>query len=199
MTEIEKVEKLCEKANVSFAEAKDALDMSGGDVLDALIYLEKQGKTSAPEGGGFYTGAEASSKKEKNSQRYDYGRNERNGSGESFSDLMRRFGRFCMKLIDKSLNNYLVATKGDDQLFSVPILLLVLLLCISFWIIPFVFVITLFCGFRYHFTGEDLGKDSVNSVMDSATDVVEDVKKAFTDGSGGSNSSGGPSGSNDKE
>ena len=54
MTELEKVEKLREKANVSFAEAKEALDNTGGDILDALIYLEKQGKSTIPAGGGFF-------------------------------------------------------------------------------------------------------------------------------------------------
>jgi len=181
MTEIEKVEKLCEKTNVSFAEAKNALDNCKGDVLDALIYLEKQGKTATPEGGGFYSGAKSSSKKENNSKSYDNYTNSDNGSSESFSDLMVRFGRFCTKLFHKSLNNYLEASRNGVHLFSIPILIVVLLLCISFWITPIVFVVTLFCGFRYRFTGEDLGKESVNSVMDSATEVVEDVKKSFTD------------------
>jgi len=187
MTEIEKVEKLREKANVSFAEAKDALDNSRGDVLDALIYLEKQGKTSTPEGGGFYSGADTSSKKENNSKNYDNYTYRDDGGSESFSDLMVRFGKFCTKLLHKSLNNYLEASKDGAQLFSIPILIVVLLLCVSFWITPIIFVITLFCGFRYRFTGEDLGKESVNSVMDSATEVVEDVKKSFTGSDNNSN------------
>jgi len=181
MTEIEKAEKLCDKANVSFTEAKEALDNSGGDVLDALIYLEKQGKTGTPDGGGFYTGEQSSQKKENTSAGSGYNNNYRSGDSEDFAGLMRRFGRFCTRLINKSLNNYLEASKNGEHLFSIPVLILILLLCISFWITPLVFVITLFCGFRYRFTGEDLGKDSVNSVMDSATEVVEDVKRSFTD------------------
>jgi len=180
MTEIEKVEKLCEKASVTFADAKDALDKSGGDVLDALIYLEKQGKTKAPDG-GFYTGAETSDEKKKTSHNYKYNTNEREPRGESFSDMMNRFGNFCMKMIHKSVTNYLEASKDGRHLFSIPVLVIILLLCVSFWIAPFIFVITLFCGFRYRFTGEDLGKESVNSVMDSATEVVEDVKRSFND------------------
>ena len=42
MTEFEKVEKLRERANVSYEEAKEALLASEGDLLDAMIYLEKQ-------------------------------------------------------------------------------------------------------------------------------------------------------------
>ena len=44
MDTFEKVEKLREKANVTFEEAKAALDEANGDLLDAMILLEKQGK-----------------------------------------------------------------------------------------------------------------------------------------------------------
>ena len=47
MDNFEKVEKLREKANVSFEEAKAALEESNWDLLDAMIVLEKQGKTEA--------------------------------------------------------------------------------------------------------------------------------------------------------
>ncbi len=55
MATLEQVEKLREKANVSFEEAKAALDACNGDLLDALIYLEKQGRVNAPTGGGYYS------------------------------------------------------------------------------------------------------------------------------------------------
>ena len=37
---VEMVERLREKAPVSYAQAKEALEYSGGNLLDALIYLE---------------------------------------------------------------------------------------------------------------------------------------------------------------
>ena len=40
---LELVERLKEKANVSYAQAKEALEYSGGNLLDALIYLEEKG------------------------------------------------------------------------------------------------------------------------------------------------------------
>ena len=51
MEHIEMVEKLMEKANVSYAEAKQALENNNWDMLDALIELERQGKllVIAPE------------------------------------------------------------------------------------------------------------------------------------------------------
>ena len=49
MDNLEKVEKLREKTGVSYEEAKAALEATNYDVLDAIIYLEKNGKVKAPE------------------------------------------------------------------------------------------------------------------------------------------------------
>lgn len=47
---VEMVERLREKAPVSYAQAKEALEYSEGNLLDALIYLEEKG--AHPPGGG---------------------------------------------------------------------------------------------------------------------------------------------------
>ena len=49
MDNFEKVEKLRERASVSYEEAKAALEESGWDILDAMVLLEKQGKTNGPQ------------------------------------------------------------------------------------------------------------------------------------------------------
>ena len=181
MTELEKVEKLREKADVTLAEAKEALDNSGGDILDALIFLEENGKAITPASGGFFSGADLPVKTESASSGNNKSKDQSGGSGEDFTDLLKRFGAFCLKLFNKGLSNYLEVTKGDQHLFSCPVLLLVLLLLFFFWITIPLFVISLFCGFRYRFSGEDLGKESVNSVMDSAAVAVDDVKRSFAE------------------
>lgn len=45
MDDLEKVETIRTKCNVSYTDAKDALDAADGNVLDAIIWLESQGKT----------------------------------------------------------------------------------------------------------------------------------------------------------
>ena len=179
MDELEKVEKLREKANVTYTEAKEALDNAGGDLLDALIYLEKQGRASVPPGGGFYSGAD-----ERGDYRRTSAKDKRNANGgESFSDMMRRFGRFCLDLLKKGLVNYLDASRYGVHVFSCPILVLVVLVLFFFWATIPLYIISLFFGFSYRFRGPDLGRDSINNVMDSATVVVNDVKRSFTDNS----------------
>ena len=44
---IEQVEKLKERTNVTYEEARDALNATDGDILEAVIMLEKEGKTSS--------------------------------------------------------------------------------------------------------------------------------------------------------
>ena len=181
MTDLEKAEKIREKANVSFAEAKEALDNSGGDLLNAMVYLENKGKATIPAGGGYFSGADIPAQSTPVQYTNTTSGNSGDGSGEEFADLMKRFASFCLKMFNKGIHNHLEATKGDQHLFSCPVLIVILLTIFFFWITVPLFVISLFCGFRYRFSGDDLGRDSINSVMDSASGVAEDVKRTVVE------------------
>ena len=52
---LEMVERLKNKADVSYKQAKEALEYSGGNLLDALIYLEEKGSIPR-ETGAYYSG-----------------------------------------------------------------------------------------------------------------------------------------------
>ena len=185
MTELEKVEKLRERADVSFAEAKEALDIAGGDILEALIYLEKQGKSTIPAGGGFFSGDGAYTSEQHYAPR---GEHRQKTGGETFKDTMKRFGRFCLHVLDRGNNNFLDAVKGENVILSCPVTALVVLLIFFFWVVTPLFIISLFFGVRYRFRGEELGRDSVNRVMDGASNVVDDVKKSFSESANNRNS-----------
>ena len=58
MEQFEKVEKLRVRAGISYEEAKEALEANDWDLLDAMIWLEKQGKVSAPEQESYSTQTE---------------------------------------------------------------------------------------------------------------------------------------------
>jgi len=178
MTELEKVEKLREKADVSFAEAKEALDNANGDILDALIYLENQGKATIPAGGGYFSGSGAPTEDYQYSQHGEHSYERR---GETFGEMLKRFGRFCLKILNKGNTNFLEATKHDSLMFSCPVTAVVVLLLFFFWVTIPLFVLSLFFGFRYRFRGADLDRDSVNAVMDGAANIVEDVKNSFAE------------------
>lgn len=178
MVTLEQVEKLRERANVSYDEAKAALEATGGDLLEALIYLEKQGKVKAPEGNGFYS---SEGETPQCSREYTYREEKAAQKGESFSGLLKRFGRFCLRLIQKGNRNVFEVLKGNECKASIPVTVLALLLIFAFWVTLPLMVIGLFFGLRYRFRGPDLGKDSVNRAMDSVADATDDVKKSFCD------------------
>ena len=55
MEKLKLVDKLKNKANISYEEAKDALEKSNWDMLEAMLYLEAHGKVQKPSLSIFYT------------------------------------------------------------------------------------------------------------------------------------------------
>ena len=174
MAELEQVERLRERANVSFAEAKEALDAADGDLLDALIYLERQGKVIPPAGGGSYQSGGTAQE-----QTVPPVQQEPKYTGDSFGALLKRFFKFCGRAINRGNNNFLDVIRGGETVMSCPVTAFVVLFIFFFWAIVPAMIISLFCGVSYHFRGAELGRESVNRVMDSATEAAEDIKKSF--------------------
>ena len=175
MTTLEQVEKLREKTSVSFEEAKNALDNCNGDILEAIIYLEKQGKVNAPVGGGYYSSTNSSTENEQTTGTC----NNTEHRGETFGQLVKRFGRFCARIFKKGNSNTFEASKDGTVVVSVPVTVLAIGFLFLFWIILPLLIVGLFFGYRYSFHGKELGKDSVNNVMSKATDAAEDIKRSF--------------------
>ncbi len=178
MITLEQVDKLREKANVSYDEAKAALEATDGDMLEALIHLEQQGKVAPPEGGGYYssTGGKSGAKDKAGAAA---GNNYK--QRDSLGDLVRRFGRFCAMIIHKGNINSIEVLKDGEVKTAFSITVLVVLAACFFWITIPLLVIGLFLGYRYRFQGPDLGKDSVNNAMDSAATAAETLKKSITE------------------
>ncbi len=83
MEQLEKVEKLREKTGVTYDEAKIALEANDWDVLDAIVYLEKQGKIKSPNISSYTTKIEASPEFQKASNDY-----EESSSKMTFGEMM---------------------------------------------------------------------------------------------------------------
>ena len=174
MATLEQVEKLKERAAVSYDEAKAALNACSDDLLDALIYLEKQGKVNAPAGGGFYSSGAAQQKK-------DYHHCESaDQPGESPRQLLRRLGRWLRSLLHKGNTNLFQVWKDGKTMITVPVTVLVLLLLFCFWFVVPLLIVGLFFDCRYRFVGADVDKIDVNKVMDSAADMAENLKRDIT-------------------
>ncbi len=180
MTTLEQVEKLRTMANISYDEAKSALDATNGDLLDAIIYLEKQGKVNAPNGGGYYNSEKTSDSRAVTGKETCWEKQHKHcDSGTSFISLVKKFGGFCMKLIRKGNANSFEVLKGEESKAAAPVTGFALLLIFAPWITIPLIIIGLFFGFRYRFNGPDFKDNTVNDAMNSAADAAVNLKKSM--------------------
>ena len=179
MSTLENVEKLRAMANISYAEAKTALDAANGDLLEAIIYLEKQGKIIPPTGGGYYSSQTVNGSSVSSSE-FCWEKQRNNcHHGEGFTSLLKRFGKFCVKMIRKGNANSFEVLKGEESKASAPVTGLALMLIFVPWITIPLIIMGLFFGFRYRFNGPDFSGNKVNDAMNSAADAAENFKKSI--------------------
>ena len=177
---LEMVERLKDKAKVSYSQAKEALEYSGGNLLDALIYLEEKGAIPRDEGAYYSTRSEtpppppeplavqpAAEKKQKGSKPP---RARREGR-RSFVTTLRRW------LIDNELEIW----RHDQPVTALPVLILLLLLICAFWVAISVLLLGLFLGFRYRFSGPDLEREDLNNMIGSVADTAADLGRQVMD------------------
>ena len=174
MTTFENVEKLRERANVTYEEAKQALDACGGDLLDAMIYLENRGKACPPPGGGSYSCSAGTPPEQETYKGHSAAAQPQE---ESFGWWARQFWRFLCTLFHKGVRNNFEVWDEKELWFSVPVIIFVILLLVAFWMVIPAVIIGLFCGLRYRFSGRDIDKTPANNVMDSAAKAAESIKE----------------------
>ena len=168
MTNFETVERLRAKANVSYEEAKLALEEANWDLLDAMVILEKQGKVSEGQTASYST-------KEEPEANTAYSAKWSNG-------VFARFGAAVVKCVNYLTRNSLEISRETKVLVTLPVIVpMILLLSPLFWLTIILFGVGLFTGFKYAFRGPDMGKDSINDAMSKASDVAENLKGEVKD------------------
>ncbi len=161
MENIEMIEKLSTAANITKEEASAILEANNWDILQAFIALEKQEEVKA---GGHY-----STQSQQRATAHE--KTGKDHAGEIFSGIGT--------LLRKGNENNLVITKSGETVLVVSTTVFLLLLLLAFWALIPLMVVGLFFGFRYSFKGPDLGKDTVNNVMDMVGSTAESIKQEF--------------------
>ncbi len=145
MEHIEMVERLHEKANISYTDAKDALERSGWDMLEALVLLEREGKidpltastTSSDDNPAYEKVTATASKKDSN-----------------FHDAMNKAGEKLKRLFTDSITTYFVVKRQGKEILRVQVLI-ALILCLCIWEpILIALVVGLICDCRYSLDGK---------------------------------------------
>lgn len=176
MVTLEQVEKLREYAQITYEEAKAALEETDGDILEAIVNLEKDGKITRPEGGSFSSKNSQQDQGEKRSSE-SYSKEASKPKGTSFGETVGKFFKWLGDIISKGNRNSLDVMKDQEKVLSIPVTILAILLIFTFWITIPLLVVGLFLGYRYKIIGPELGKDQVNRAMDTVADAAENLKK----------------------
>lgn len=165
MERFEMVEKLREKANVSYDEARTALERCNWDLLDAMIYLENEGRVHAEAGQRYSTRKEEPSEKKK--------------EPEAFKENFRRLLKKLKEWLDKCNKTICDVNFRGKTLFNINLSVLILLLVFLWPYTLIAMVVSLFFGVRYTLRGE--GVEGINKVMDKAAKTAEKIKSDVVD------------------
>ncbi len=172
MDNLEKVEKLRERANVSYQEAKAALEENNWDLLDAMVALEKAGKTNSPRQEQYSTSYDQQEEYIPVIQKVIEQEERQPRPGKTIGGAIRKFFRICR-------DNSFCINHRDSNMIRLPLLAAVVILLFTWKVAIPVMLIALLFGFRYSFEGKDELKQA-NAFMESASNAAESLREGFT-------------------
>ena len=179
MEKLKLIDKLKEKANISYEEAKNALENSNWDMLDAMLYLEEHGRVKKPSVIIFYT----NESKESYTSQGEVANIREDKEGNNFKSKNNFEGIFeaICKAID-TLNNIFVEIKRSNRvLLKIPLTVLILLLFFAFWIVIPLIIVGLFFDVEFLVSSKKVNVDKINKVFNEISKAVKDIKGKFTD------------------
>ena len=176
MENFEKVEMLTKKANVSFEDAKEAMEACNYDMLDAMIYLEKNGKVGTGKTASYTTTSGTDTSEEFEQAQRSY---EDSCQRTSFGEVANKFGKWAANLIQKSVEIDFCVSRFGRDIVRLPLLALILAACFLFWIVVIALVVGLFCNCKYYFQGSEKVTESLNQICDKAAEACEELKSEF--------------------
>ncbi len=207
----EKIAKIIEKTGVSEETAKRALEENGYDILDAVIALGNEGKTQKvpeyhaedPSGGqDFSAGAsgwnrndaqeEPEETKAEGNDAVDGTFREITVDREAFekenstrtdrrNDSAQRFANSVKRLLVTLSKAMFCVQRKDEEILSVPVIVLVLALIFAFWFVVPVLVVGLFADCRYHVEGAKKVTVDFNEMMDMVSKEARNIKNDLKD------------------
>lgn len=133
MDHFEMTEKLRERAQVSYEEAKEALELNEWDMLEAIVYLEREGKTRRADGTGEQpqekTHAKTESRQAEKKHRV---------SGNLFETAANALAN---RVVEKGNRNRLEIYREGKVAAKLPLTVVVLVTLCMFWVVvPAMFI-----------------------------------------------------------
>lgn len=121
MINLENIDILKDRANVSYQEAKEALEICDGNLVDALIYLEKSEKI----------------------------RPERKATREKFAESSQSFGDEAKKVFSKMGAHRFMIQKDGETFLNIPSILALILILVTLPVSIILLVLGVVFGFKF--------------------------------------------------
>ena len=161
MERLEMVERIRERANVSYEEAKNVLEENNWDLLEALTALERAGRMAS--------GKEEKQAEENRSATAEEPKDTKPTEKEGLRDKIRCLIRYC------SENEIQLKRKGEIIL-QVPLSIMLIILLLTWEVMLPIMVISLLFGVDYHFVGKE-NMEKVSEVLDRTEAAAAKVKE----------------------
>ena len=175
MEEFAKVEKLVEVTGVSFEDARNAIRACDGDILDAMVYLEKLGKVSSNKSNSIDPRfapiseteiAAAAAKREEKSEEVKC---EKKSGG---------FGEFLRKVIRFLTHNKITISKDGREFASIPLLVAFIILNVSVGFAVVAVFVSMMLGYEYSLNGIS-NFDAANKAIADVSTTAGTVKAEY--------------------
>lgn len=174
-----KAELVREKTGASFEDARAALEASGYDVLDAIVWLEARGKV-APGGArpASYTTEAAPEDAATAEMAQAQGGYEQAARPDGFARACNRMLAWVKAVFKKSVEVTFVIERKGKRYVAIPLLLLIVLALIPpLWLLLPVVILSLFFDVRYRFEGVGPVTVDVNRVSEKMSEGAEALKR----------------------
>jgi len=180
MEKVKLVDTLREKTNISYEEAKSALENNNWDILDAMLYLEEHGRVKKPTVSIFYTN-EYKESYTNQKEVVTIKEEKKNNNSKSRNNFDGIFEAIC-KAIDTCNNIFVEIRRRGRVLLKLPFTVLILLLFFAFWIIIPLMIVGLFFDIEFLVLAKSVNTDKVNKVFSEISKNAQNIKEKFKKG-----------------
>ena len=174
MENLEKVELVREKCNVSYEKAREALEACDYDVLDAIVMLEQAHETVRTKARATPVAPEEVTYELPAAQGAGF---EPAADGTSKASASTGFGTRCKGLWNAGMETMFVAERKGEAVFEMPVTFVIIGLVFwgaSLWLL----IAGLFLGFRYRIESSDRVAGRVNHAMDKVADAADNIRQS---------------------
>lgn len=230
MEHFESVEKLVKTFGISYEHAKEVLEASNWDAVEAAILIEKENKAAEPESptepvfnadslkeqwnngvknvrkgtaaffkkaADFIDETDGETKPADESVNADAGEQPQSEQteqpkqsvedSEAYEEAKRRYasakqktrGALRMVIDFFQLNHFVVSKPSGETFLDLPLWVMIILAVLFFWILVGVLILTLILGYRFGFTGPQLG--NLGQPSAPKTEVKTDIPEPVTE------------------